>query len=247
MMGNVVSASRTPQCDSPTRVPRETLIPDEQCARGRGRVERARRGGRARGKGPARWVELTEPELGGRRPRSEQPKGRGGAGEATRWDPGRTHQRAAASPEGAPECRPPSFRSSLSRALAVSPPGRGRARRASGARGGAGGGGQCATGWCCCARVRSRPRCTSGCGCAPRRPPAPPGTAWQVRAGRRGWAWGWGWDGFLGVAQAVCVCLGVLGCPPGRGNGLHSTKQMALLILIFFFFLHFQGVRSKQT
>lgn len=61
-------------------------------------------------------------------------------------------------------------------------PGRGRERRAAGARGGAGGGGQCETGWCCCARACSGPRCTSGTsGCAPRRPPAPPGPVRQVR------------------------------------------------------------------
>lgn len=66
------------------------------------------------------------------------------------------------------------------------PPGRGRARRAPGARGGAGGGGQCETGWCCCARACSGPRCISGCGCAPRRPRAPPPSTPQVRAGPGG-------------------------------------------------------------
>lgn len=65
---------------------------------------------------------------------------------------------------------------------ARSPGGAGRGRRG-GEGGGGGGGGQCATGWCCCAPVRSGSRCTSGCCSAA---PAAPGGRRQVGKGRRG-------------------------------------------------------------
>lgn len=102
-------------------------------------------------------------------------------GAGRRQESGQRRARGQACPEWSLVRRPPPLGLSLRRSP-PSPPGRGRARRAAGARGGAGGGGQCETGWCCCARVCSGPRCTSGCGCAPRRPPAPPGPAPQVRS-----------------------------------------------------------------
>lgn len=134
-----------------------------------GRVREKEGGARGR---PGRGAGLRPPSR--RRPRFEEQEARGREPRGT-WTvagaPG-VVPRVSAAARRPPHLQTPS-----------SPPGRGRARRAVGARGGAGGGGQCETGWCCCARACSGPRCTSGCGCAPRHPRAPPRLAPQVSSG----------------------------------------------------------------
>lgn len=92
-----------------------------------------------------------------------------------------------------------------------------------------GGGGQCETGWCCCARVCSGPRCTSGCGCAPRRPPAPPGPALQVRFGEPGELAAAGWVG--GPARCRGASPGIAGGGGRAKRDGPQTKQTALFIL----------------
>lgn len=140
---------------------------------GEGRVREKEGGAEGR---PGRGAGLRPPSR--RRPRSEESedpevRGREPRGAWTAAGARRVVPRVSAAARRPPHLQTPS-----------PPPGRGRARRAAGARGGAGGGGQCETGWCCCARACSGPRCTSGCGCAPRHPRAPPPPAPQVSSGR---------------------------------------------------------------
>lgn len=148
------------------------------CERRGGASER--KGGRGQGKARPRGGAPAARPPSRRRPRSEKQEARGREPRGT-WTvagaPG-VVPRVSAAARRPPHLQTPS-----------PPPGRGRARRAVGARGGAGGGGQCETGWCCCARACSGPRCTSGCGCAPRHPRAPPPLAPQVSSGP-GWARG---------------------------------------------------------